>query len=220
MIMALDGAPVDGSAYLDVVGLARHAPGWLDGAVAFWSTYGLALFAVLAGIGWWSARRAGGAAAVTALGVPVIVVSAYGVDALVKSAVREDRPCQSLRVKTLEACPAPGDWSFPSNHAAIAAAAAVALVFVSHRLGAVAGMAAVAMAISRVWVGVHYPHDVVAGMAVGGLVALLSMLWLRKWSVPVARRVAATRLGPLLSARADDGVTAGRDEPSVSGPVS
>ncbi|MEU5093544.1 phosphatase PAP2 family protein [Streptomyces sp. NPDC020996] len=197
---AFDGSSVDGSAYLDVVRAARHAPGWLDGAVSFWSAYGLAVFAVLAGLGWWYARRAGGAAAVTALAVPVVVVVASGVDAVVKLAVREDRPCRSLRVKTLEACPAPGDWSFPSNHAAIAAAAAVALFFVSRRLGAVAAVAAVAMAVSRVWVGVHYPHDVVAGMLAGGLVALLSMTALGRCSRSVGRWIASGRLRPLVSA--------------------
>ncbi|KUO10278.1 phosphatase PAP2 family protein [Streptomyces sp. DSM 15324] len=200
MIMAFDGSSVDGTAYLDVVRLARHAPSWLDGAVSFWSTYGLAVFAVLAVVGWWFARRGGDAAAVRALAVPVVVVVAYGVDALVKLAMREDRPCQSLRVKTLETCPAPGDWSFPSNHAAIAAAAAVALLFVSRRLGAAAVVAALAMAVSRVWVGAHYPHDVLAGVLVGGLVALMAMLALRRWSRSVARWIGSGRLRRLLSA--------------------
>lgn len=198
MIMAFDGASVDGTEYLDLVRLARHAPAWLDGAVSFWSTYGLAVFAVLALVGWWLARRAGHAVAVRALAVPVVVVVAYGVDALVKLAVREDRPCQSLRVKTLETCPAPGDWSFPSNHATIAAAAAVALLFVSRRLGAVAAVAALAMAGSRVWVGVHYPHDVLAGLLVGGLVALTAMLVLRRWSRSMARWIGSGRLHRML----------------------
>ncbi|KOV84103.1 membrane protein [Streptomyces sp. NRRL WC-3618] len=198
--MAFDGSSIDGSAYLDVVRLARHAPGWLNGAVSLWSTYGLAVFAVLAGVGWWFARRVGSAAAVTALAVPVVVVAAYGVDAVVKLLVREDRPCQNLRVRTLEACPAPGDWSFPSNHATIAASAAVALFFVSRRLGAGAAVAALAMAVSRVWVGAHYPHDVVAGVLVGGLVALLSMTAVRRWSRPVGRRIASSRMRPLVTA--------------------
>ncbi|MFF6993181.1 phosphatase PAP2 family protein [Streptomyces sp. NPDC010273] len=203
MIMAFDGSSVDGSAYLDVVRLARDAPGWLDGAMSFWSTYGLAVFAVLAGVRWWSARRAGGAVAVRALAVPVVVVVAYGVDAVAKLLVREDRPCQSLRVRTLEACPAPGDWSFPSNHAAIAAAAAVALLFVSRRLGVVAVVAALAMALSRVWVGAHYPHDAAVGLVVGALVALLSMRTLRRWSGPLAAWIASTPLSVLVAAEAE-----------------
>jgi membrane-associated phospholipid phosphatase len=112
--------------------------------------------------------------------------------------VSEDRPCRSLRVTTLEACPAPGDWSFPSNHAAIAAAAAVALLFVSRRLGAVAAVAACAMAVSRVWVGAHYPHDVLAGVVVGAVTALLVMSALHRRAQAAALRLAATRLRPLL----------------------
>ncbi|MFF0066898.1 phosphatase PAP2 family protein [Streptomyces sp. NPDC005279] len=201
MILAFNGASIDGSAYRDVADLAQRSPGWLDTAVTLWSAYGLALFALLMVAGWWRARRTGAAAAVTATAVPVVVVLAYGVDAVLKLAVREDRPCQSLRVRTLEACPAHGDWSFPSNHAAIAAAAAVALLFVSRRLGAIACAAAVAMAASRVWVGVHYPHDVVTGLVVGGLIALASMLAVRRGSSALARRVAASApLRPLLSA--------------------
>ncbi|MGW1912255.1 phosphatase PAP2 family protein [Streptomyces sp. NPDC002076] len=198
MILAVDGSSVDGSVYSDVVRLAQHSPGWLDDTVSAWSTYGLAVFAVLAALGWWRARHAGAAAAVTALVVPVVVVLAYGVDAVLKLAVREDRPCQSLHVRTLEACPAPGDWSFPSNHAAIAAAAAVALVFVSRRLGAVAVVAALAMGVSRVWVGAHYPHDVLAGLVVGALVAFGAMSAARRQAGTLARWLTARRLGALL----------------------
>lgn len=198
MILALDGSSVDGSTYSDVVNLARHSPVWLDDTVSAWSTYGLALFAVLMAVDWWHARRVGATASVTALAVPFVVVVAFGVDSVLKLLVREDRPCQSLRVTTLEACPAPGDWSFPSNHAAVAAAAAVALLFVSRRLGALAAAAACAMAVSRVWVGAHYPHDVLAGVVVGAVTALLLMSALRRRAEAAALRLAATRLRPLL----------------------
>lgn len=165
-----------------------------------WSAYGLGLFAVLMAIGWWHARRAGATTSLIALAVPFVVLVAYAVNTGLKLLVREDRPCQSLHVTPLEACPAPGDWSFPSNHAAIAAAAAVALLFVSRRLGAVAVVAACAMATSRVWVGAHYPHDVVAGVAVGAVVALLAMTALRRNPQALAQRIMASRLRPLLAA--------------------
>ncbi|MFJ9242236.1 phosphatase PAP2 family protein [Streptomyces sp. NPDC101776] len=198
MLVAFQGSSIDGEAYTDVVNSAAQAPGWLDELVSAWSTYGLVVFAAVMVVGWWRARRVGAEAAVTALAVPVVVVGVYGIDSLLKSAVRESRPCRSLRVVTLEACPGPGDWSFPSNHATIAAAAAVALFFVSRRLGAVAAVAALAMAVSRVWVGVHYPHDVVVGVAVGALLAFGAMTLLKRWPDSLTRRITATRLRPLL----------------------
>ncbi|MEV7344411.1 phosphatase PAP2 family protein [Streptomyces sp. NPDC093544] len=200
MILAFDGSSIDGSAYRYVVDLAQDSPGWLDSLVSAWSTYGLGLFAVFMVLGWWRARRVSARASLIAFAVPLIVVVAYGVNSLFKMAVREDRPCQSLRVSTLEACPAPGDWSFPSNHAVIAAAAAVALLQVSRRLGAVAVLAACAMAASRVWVGLHYPHDVVAGVLVGTLVAMLLTTALRRIPDSLAERLTATPLRPLLVA--------------------
>ncbi|MFE3286858.1 hypothetical protein ACFXJJ_27645, partial [Streptomyces sp. NPDC059233] len=120
MNLAYDGSAIDGPAYLEVVGLAHRAPGWVDGLITGWSDYGLGVFALLMLVAWWRARRAGTPAAVTALAVPLVTVLAFGVDSLLKLAVREDRPCERLHVLTLEACPASGDWSFPSNHAALA----------------------------------------------------------------------------------------------------
>ncbi|MCQ4211395.1 phosphatase PAP2 family protein [Streptomyces longispororuber] len=198
--LALDGSSVDGGAYRDVTRLAAHAPGWLDDAVSAWSAYGLAVFAALMVVAWWRARRSGPTAALAALAVPVVVVVAYALNDVLKLLVREDRPCRSLHVATLEACPAPGDWSFPSNHAAIAAAAAVALLCVSRRLGAVAVVAACAMGASRVWVGAHYPHDVVAGLLTGAVVGALLMAVVRRWPRRLADRLTVTRLRLLLVA--------------------
>lgn len=200
MMLAFGGSSIDGPAYTDVVDLARDSPSWLDSAAAAWSTYGLVLFAVLMAVGWWRARRVGAEASIVALAVPLVAVLAFVVDTGLKSLVQEDRPCRGAHVKTLEACPAPGDWSFPSNHAAIAAAAAVALLFVSRRLGAIAVTAACVMAVSRVWVGVHYPHDAVAGLMVGSMVAFLAVVALRRLPPSLAPRLTATRLRPLLVA--------------------
>ncbi|WP_369250194.1 phosphatase PAP2 family protein [Streptomyces sp. R41] len=200
MMPGFDGSSIDGSAYTYVVDLAQDSPSWLDSLVSAWSTYGLGLFAVLMLLGWWQARRVSARAALIALAVPLIVVVAYAVNSVFKTLVREDRPCQSLQVRTLEACPAPGDWSFPSNHAVIAAAAAVALLHVSRRLGTVAVVAACALAASRVWVGVHYPHDVMAGVLVGTLIAMLLTAGLHRIPETSAHRLTRSRLRPLLIA--------------------
>ncbi|MBT2387298.1 phosphatase PAP2 family protein [Streptomyces sp. ISL-11] len=196
---AFDGSGVDGSVYLDVTRLAGRSPHWLDSLVTAWSAYGLALFALLMVVAWWQARRRPGGRAVGALAAPVIVVAAFGVSALAKLVVREDRPCHSLHVLTLEACPAPGDWSFPSNHATLAAAAAVALLFASRRLGMIAMIAALLMAVSRVWVGAHYPHDAAAGLLVGALVALPLAAAVRRSEHALAARLESGRLRILLA---------------------
>ncbi|MCT6782140.1 phosphatase PAP2 family protein [Streptomyces sp. CS7] len=195
-----DGSGIDGNMYMDVVEAAHSAPSWLDGFVSAFSTYGLALFAVLMLIGWWQARHQNAEQAVKALAAPVLTVLAFAGSTVLKQAVHENRPCQSLHVITLEACPAPGDWSFPSNHATLAAAAAVALWFVSARLGVTATVIALAMAASRTWVGAHYPHDVIAGLAVGALIALTLALLLSRHARTVACLLGRTPLRPLITA--------------------
>lgn len=97
------------------------------------------------------------------------VVLAYGISEVVKLLVAGERPCRTA--PALVECPAPGDWSFPSNHSAIAGASAMA-VFALHRgLGWVAFVVAMAAASSRVVLGVHYVHDVVAGLLLGAVVS-------------------------------------------------
>ncbi|MFF4650051.1 phosphatase PAP2 family protein [Streptomyces sp. NPDC001380] len=197
-LLAFDGSGIDGGLYTDVTDAAHRTPHWLDHAVLLWSDYGLAVFAVLMLAGWWAARRRGAADTARALAVPVATVLAYGVNSVVKALVAEDRPCISLpHTPTLEACPGAGDWSFPSNHTVVAFAAAAALLVVDRRIGAVAVLAAVAMGASRVWIGVHYPHDVLAGALVGVTVALPLTLAARR-AAPLVERARGTALAPLL----------------------
>ncbi|MFC4911898.1 phosphatase PAP2 family protein [Actinomadura gamaensis] len=166
------GQAFDAGLYRDVVGVARHT-GWLNGLVNWWSDYGLALFVVLAAFAWWHVRERGLRAAVGALWVPTAMVVAFAVSSVLKLMVAEQRPCRAMpSVHIAVSCPGTADYSFPSNHAVLAGAAAIAVWLAAGRvLGAVAVANALLIACSRVYIGVHYPHDVAVGLLLGAAVA-------------------------------------------------
>ncbi|BFV56778.1 phosphatase PAP2 family protein [Kitasatospora sp. CMC57] len=198
--LAYDGSGIDGGLYTTVTGWARDAPHWFDRVVEVWTDVGLVVFAFFMLYGWWRARVAGPVVMARVLATPLIVVAAYLVNLVLKSLVAEVRPCQQLSGSLpLEACPPPGDWSFPSNHSVIAFAAATGLWFAWRALGWACGVAALLMAASRVWVGAHYPHDVLAGALVGILVAVpLALLAGR--AAPWVERARGGPFGPFLGA--------------------
>jgi undecaprenyl-diphosphatase len=85
--------------------------------------------------------------------------------------------------------PPSGDPSFPSDHATAAFAIAFAVFFVSRRVGTGFLVAATLVALSRVFVGLHYPSDVVAGVLIGAGSA---------WLVTAAARPLIVRIVDLI----------------------
>ena len=69
--------------------------------------------------------------------------------------------------------------SMPSGHAATSFAGAVVLSYLLPRSAPYMFLLAVAIAFSRIYVGVHYPSDVAAGAALGAAVGLAGVLLLR-----------------------------------------
>ncbi|MEG2174382.1 MAG: phosphatase PAP2 family protein [Oscillospiraceae bacterium] len=68
----------------------------------------------------------------------------------------------------------PGDpYSFPSGHAMSSFAAAVPLTLYRRKWGGWALLVATLIAFSRLYLMVHYPTDVLAGMLIGSLVGIL-----------------------------------------------
>jgi undecaprenyl-diphosphatase len=70
--------------------------------------------------------------------------------------------------------------SFPSGHAATSAAGAIVIAYLIGARAWSLGILAAAVAFSRVYIGVHYPLDVVAGAALGAAVALVAIVLLRR----------------------------------------
>ncbi|MDD6189845.1 MAG: phosphatase PAP2 family protein [Clostridiales bacterium] len=73
-----------------------------------------------------------------------------------------------------------GSWSFPSGHAGSSFAAAYSLSKSFGKKGYPAWIAAALIAISRCYIGVHYPSDVICGALFGTLGAVAAVyLWSR-----------------------------------------
>ncbi|MGW0228247.1 phosphatase PAP2 family protein [Actinopolymorpha singaporensis] len=206
----------DAGWYREVTEFAATAPRWLAGVAEVATDAGLAAFALLFVFAWWRSRRGDARGAAYAVLAPVAAVVAYLVSEVAKSFLREERPCRAVAgVVTLVPCPASGDWSFPSNHAAIAGAAAVALVLAWRRLAWLVLPLALLLGSTRVYLGMHYPHDVAAGLLLGGGVALLVGLVLAGPLVPVVRRL---RLVPLVGVLLVAGGAAAGRTPELAGP--
>ena len=73
-----------------------------------------------------------------------------------------------------------GDYSFPSGHTSASFAAATALYAIDRRWGTAAYILAVLIGFSRLYLGVHFPTDVLAGAVIGILAAKAAQWILEK----------------------------------------
>ncbi|GBF35448.1 phosphoesterase [Desulfocucumis palustris] len=87
-------------------------------------------------------------------------------DELLKHYFARTRPFQVMAGVNL-LIQAPTDYSFPSGHAATAFAAATAIAMQAGRTAPAVLLLAALISFSRVYVGVHYPFDVLAGAVIG-----------------------------------------------------
>ena len=114
--------------------------------------------------------------------VPLTAASAV-VEGPIKSYFKRRRPFIDL-VRAIVIGKKPGTWSFPSGHSATGFAGAYLLGRAFPRLRPMFYGAAALVAFSRVYLGVHYPGDVVAGSVAGHVLAQCFA-----WLYPRARRV-------------------------------
>ena len=92
------------------------------------------------------------------------------VSLMVKLVVERPRPFETLAGPEPLLSATVGQ-SMPSGHAATSAAGALILWRLTRKAPAALALLAVAIGFSRVYVGAHYPFDVLAGLALGAVVA-------------------------------------------------
>ena len=124
-------------------------------------------------------RRAGVAAGIA------LLLSLLVNNVLLKNAVARTRPyelVEGLQILVSR----PHDFSFPSGHSGASFAAACAMYpNLPRRWGVTLAVLAALIALSRLYVGVHFPTDVLAGAVIGICLGLLANALLRwgekKW---------------------------------------
>lgn len=133
-----------------------------------WIALGLALLA-------FARTRRRGAAMLGALAAEYVIC-----DLVIKKLVLRPRPY--LVIAPLELLVAPeSSTSFPSGHSASSFVCAYMLARMFGRKGTWAYLPAALIALSRIYVGVHYPSDVVTGVLLGTLIGAAAYPPLRRF---------------------------------------
>ena len=188
--------------YRRITSFAQHTA-WLHGVMSLYTVAAIALLALMGVYAWWSARARADRTALAAVAwIWIGTAIAVGCGLGFKQVFQESRPCLAIHVATVQACPGPTDYSFPSDHTTVAVALAVGLWIFSRRLGIIAAVLALVEGFSRVYLGQHYPHDVLAAIVLGTAVMLIGWVLVRGLLVRLLGMLEATPLRSLLTSAA------------------
>ena len=162
---------MDAALYTAINGLAGHVDS-LDDVLAFIANYGQYLMLVPLVLLWFwpvGSRTRRQWSVITAV---LAVLLALGTNQVISHIWDRPRPFVAHAHVLLLA--ASTDPSFPSDHAAGAFAIAIALLLFWRRAGWLAIAFAALIGFSRIYAGEHYVSDVLAGVLIGTLAALLA----------------------------------------------
>lgn len=154
---------MDWSLFRSVNSLAKRTS-WAHGVVRANANYGIALFAVLLAVaGVIALRRNDARAFARSVWAAVGALISLALNQPIANAVDRARPYVS-HPHILHLVDKTTDPSFMSDHSIVAGAVAAGLLLAVRRIGLVAIGLALLMAFTRVYVGAHYPSDVLAGL--------------------------------------------------------
>lgn len=128
----------------------------------------------------------------TRVGAAILV--AESVSGVLKNWADRDRPPLS-NPEPEPLVDLPATYSFPSGHATVSFACATVLALAVPRLRVPLYALAALIAFSRVYVGVHYPFDVLAGAALGLLLGVGIAIALRRLAAGLRRSAPRMRRG-------------------------
>ncbi len=116
------------------------------------------------------------------LGVTVLlglIIGLITVNFGIKNIVARPRPCAIYsEIKLL--VPFPSEYSFPSGHTVSSFGAATSVFLKNRKMGAFALALAALIAFSRLYLYVHFPTDVLGGVAIGVAISFLSTYIMKK----------------------------------------
>jgi undecaprenyl-diphosphatase len=209
-LAAESGSNPDVELLYDINGLAEDAPAWLDRVVGSVGEYGPLVVMVLLILGcWWSVRRRGGEDAASSVAALVWAPLAAGAAVLVNVPIRGfvERRRPFLDHEGLEVLVSgKTDYSFVSDHATLVMAMAVGLFVADRKFGVVGLVVGLLGGFVQVYLGVHYPTDVIGGFALGTAVVLLLSPLAMALLTPVTKAVEqSARVGWVVRSRGRDG---------------
>ncbi|MEO5910830.1 MAG: phosphatase PAP2 family protein [Pelobium sp.] len=111
--------------------------------------------------------------------VAAVGIADFGSASIIKPLVNRDRPCQEVGFKdqVISRVACGSGKSFPSSHATDHFAMAIFMITIFHRKwkwivpGAILWAGAISFA--QIYVGVHFPLDIITGTLIGSLVGFL-----------------------------------------------
>ncbi|MFD7390167.1 bifunctional phosphatase PAP2/diacylglycerol kinase family protein [Streptomyces sp. NPDC059852] len=150
------------------------------------ANHGVLWFAAAAAL---AASRSPRGRRAAARGLASLGLASLTINTLGKRSVRRPRPKLDAVPRVRQLKRQPITTSFPSGHAASAAAFATGVALESPKWGLVVAPVAWSVALSRVYTGVHFPSDVLVGAALGAgaAFAVRGLVPTREPRVPPAR---------------------------------